>query len=94
MGSEEGILYADADLEEAVRAKLTHDFAGHYNRPDVFQLRLHPTAPQILQRTGWAAIASPPADPGQGEVSADVDERHLANSNPDRPSPAADNPTA
>ena len=50
MGPEEGILYADIDLELAVRAKLTHDFAGHYNRPDVFQLHLNTTAPQILQR--------------------------------------------
>jgi nitrilase len=50
MGPEEGVLYADIDLEIAVRAKLTHDFAGHYNRPDVFQLHLNTTAPQILQR--------------------------------------------
>ncbi|HSR33069.1 MAG TPA: hypothetical protein VLY63_21095 [Anaerolineae bacterium] len=92
MGAEEGILYADADLEEAVRAKLTHDFAGHYNRPDVFQLRLNPTAPQILRRKGWAAIASPPADPGHGEVSADANGRHLAQPEADRPSPAAAKP--
>ena len=50
MGPEEGILYADIDIELAVRAKLTHDFAGHCNRPDVFQLHLNTVAPQILQR--------------------------------------------
>jgi hypothetical protein len=53
LGPEEGILYADVDLELAVRAKLTHDFAGHYNRPDVFQLRLNTEAPQILHREAW-----------------------------------------
>jgi nitrilase len=50
MGPEEGILYADIDLEEAVQAKLVHDFAGHYNRPDVFQLLLNTEAPRILKR--------------------------------------------
>jgi aliphatic nitrilase len=53
LGPEEGILYADIELELAVRAKLTHDFAGHYNRPDVFQLRLNTEAPQILRRAAW-----------------------------------------
>lgn len=50
MGGEEGILYADVDLELAVKAKLTHDFAGHYNRPDVFQLRVNTEAPQYVRR--------------------------------------------
>ena len=40
MGSEEGILYAEVDLEDTVRGKLVHDFAGHYNRADVFQLNV------------------------------------------------------
>jgi nitrilase len=34
----EGILYADLDLSEIVRAKLDFDVVGHYARPDVFQL--------------------------------------------------------
>lgn len=34
----EGILYADIDLNENRRKKLTFDAAGHYARPDVFQL--------------------------------------------------------
>jgi hypothetical protein len=29
---EEGILYADCNLELAIQMKLRHDFAGHYNR--------------------------------------------------------------
>jgi len=35
---EEGILYADLDLSEIVRAKIDFDVVGHYARPDVFQL--------------------------------------------------------
>src|SRR5436190_13634503 len=31
MGPEEGILYADCNIELAVQMKLRHDFAGHYN---------------------------------------------------------------
>ena len=34
----EGILYADLDLGEVVRAKLDFDAVGHYARSDVFQL--------------------------------------------------------
>ena len=38
MGAEEGILYADCNLDLGIQMKLRHDFAGHYNRPDIFQL--------------------------------------------------------
>lgn len=44
-GGQEGIAYADVDLEATVRAKLHQDFAGHYNRADVFQLRVSKHAP-------------------------------------------------
>jgi aliphatic nitrilase len=37
----EGILYAELDLEQIVSRKLVKDYAGHYNRFDVFELRLH-----------------------------------------------------
>jgi aliphatic nitrilase len=47
MGPEEGILYADCDLELAIQMKLRHDFAGHYNRPDIFQLHVNRAAPHI-----------------------------------------------
>ena len=36
--NEEGILYADLDLDEIARSKLDFDAVGHYARPDVFQL--------------------------------------------------------
>ena len=60
MGPEEGVLYADIDLELAVRAKLTHDFAGHYNRPDVFQLHINTAAPRILQRNPMQFVPDQP----------------------------------
>jgi aliphatic nitrilase len=47
MGADEGILYADCDLEIGIKMKLRHDFAGHYNRPDIFQLHVNRAAPQI-----------------------------------------------
>lgn len=52
MGAEEGILIYEADLNECVSEKVRHDFAGHYNRPDVFQLRVRVTEPRIYLRSG------------------------------------------
>ena len=51
LGSEEAILYADLDLEVGVKMKLRHDFAGHYNRPDVFQLRVNAAPQQLIELT-------------------------------------------
>jgi nitrilase len=44
---EEGILFADLDRGEIVRARLDFDVVGHYARPDVFQLFVNeqPTLP-------------------------------------------------
>jgi aliphatic nitrilase len=49
MGPEEGILYADLDFEIGVRMKLRHDFAGHYNRPDVFHLQVSTANPALFE---------------------------------------------
>jgi hypothetical protein len=51
LGPEEDILYAALDLEVGVKMKLRHDFAGHYNRPDVFQLRLNAAPPHLFELT-------------------------------------------
>ncbi len=67
MGDEEGILYADCNLELGIQMKLRHDFAGHYNRPDIFQLYVNRTAPHIYNVYGPqepAPLAAPPAGPG------------------------------
>jgi aliphatic nitrilase len=47
MGAEEGILYAECNLELSVQMKLRHDFAGHYNRPDIFHLQINRAAPRL-----------------------------------------------
>ncbi|MGC1464523.1 MAG: carbon-nitrogen hydrolase family protein [Pseudolabrys sp.] len=52
MGPEEGILYADCNLDLAIQMKLRHDFAGHYNRPDIFHLQVNRAAPQLYSVHG------------------------------------------
>lgn len=49
LGREEGILYADLDLGLCVRHKLEHDFSGHYNRPDIFQLKVCRRTPRLYR---------------------------------------------
>ena len=60
MGAEEGILYADCNLDLGIQMKLRHDFAGHYNRPDIFQLNINRAAPQL-----YRVHNDPTALPGQ-----------------------------
>ena len=43
----EGIVYADVDLNEIVLRKVGMDFAGHYNRPDVFDFRVRTEVPGL-----------------------------------------------
>jgi nitrilase len=84
MGAEEGILYADCDLELGVLMKLRHDFAGHYNRPDIFQLhinraapalyRVHNAEPERLPGIDEAEALSPPAPRLAGPQRSDPDE--------------------
>ncbi len=68
LGAEEGILYAECNLELGVLAKLRHDFAGHYNRPDIFQLQINRNAPQLYSASGSREQAAPrgpePEQPG------------------------------
>jgi aliphatic nitrilase len=69
MGAEEGILYAECNLDLGIQMKLRHDFAGHYNRPDIFQLHINRAAPQLyrvhndpaaLAAHDTEALAAPP----------------------------------
>lgn len=50
MNNEEGILYADIDLEQCIIHKLHHDFSGNYNRPDIFSLYINKTNPKLYYK--------------------------------------------
>ena len=54
MGPGEGILYADLNLNEIVTRKVIQDFAGHYNRPDLFTLTLNTDSPALFRTRGSA----------------------------------------
>lgn len=41
---DEGIVYGEIDLNKGIQPKQMHDILGHYNRFDIFELRVH-TAP-------------------------------------------------
>lgn len=47
-GNKEGILYAEADLLASSRARLVSDYAGHYNRADVFSLTVNNTPVELV----------------------------------------------
>ena len=40
---DEGIVYADIDLNACIQPKQMHDIIGHYNRFDVFSLQVNRT---------------------------------------------------
>ena len=46
----EGIAYADIDINRCIQPKQMHDIIGHYNRFDIFDLRVNraPQAPLAL----------------------------------------------
>ncbi|MGC2777449.1 MAG: carbon-nitrogen hydrolase family protein [Bradyrhizobium sp.] len=70
---DEGIVYADIDLERCIQPKQMHDIVGHYNRFDIFDLRVNrrPLAPLGLtdgervaadaaEQAGFASIPARP----------------------------------
>lgn len=75
MGAEEGILYAECNLEIGISMKLRHDFAGHYNRPDIFRLEINRGLPKLYTVHGSAeaprlALQEVHALPSQAAESA------------------------
>ncbi|UCF27326.1 MAG: carbon-nitrogen hydrolase family protein [Chloroflexota bacterium] len=50
---QEGILYADLDMNEITRAKVDFDVVGHYARPDVFQLNINE---QPMPSVKWTSL--------------------------------------
>ncbi|MFT5337325.1 MAG: nitrilase [Luteibaculaceae bacterium] len=51
---EEGIIYADIDLAKCIQPKQMHDILGHYNRFDIFDLRVNIAPTKNIQFVdGW-----------------------------------------
>jgi nitrilase len=48
-GRKEGLLTAEIDLDDCIRAKVVHDYSGHYNRPDVFSLTVNRGIPALVR---------------------------------------------
>lgn len=47
-GNTEGIVYADVDLDACLRSRLVIDVGGHYNRADVYQLKVNNRATPLV----------------------------------------------
>ncbi|MCF2527314.1 carbon-nitrogen hydrolase family protein [Yinghuangia soli] len=66
---DDGIVYAEIDLNRCIQPKQMHDILGHYNRFDIFDLRVDttPRSPVTFTPPGPSAYASAPAsDPASG----------------------------
>jgi aliphatic nitrilase len=63
-GAEEGLLVADLDLEDCVKAKLVHDYSGHYNRPDVFTLTVNTSVPVYVEADRRRELPNQMLEPG------------------------------
>ena len=72
MAGGEGILYADADLARIVPRKIVHDYAGDYNRFDIFQLTVNvaPAAAPIRTDAGDVLRLMPAPLPAAAAVQA------------------------
>ena len=62
---EEAIVYADLDLDRIAEEQQALDVAGHYNRPDIFELRVDET-PKLQVR--WERSLPEPSVLGAGDV--------------------------
>ncbi|OGA04842.1 MAG: hypothetical protein A3I00_01705 [Betaproteobacteria bacterium RIFCSPLOWO2_02_FULL_64_12] len=80
----EGILYCDVNIEDVIIPKLIHDFAGHYNRPDVFSVALASEERELLihvqSRLIGERATEPPAPAGRAAVEDRSQQRLLPGS--------------
>lgn len=104
LGDEEGVVVADCDLDALVPKKVMHDYAGHYNREDVFNLLIRDRPAPIMQAPwsqpvtgagGEPAEASEPvafAPDAAAPDAAASDRAASAATEPDSTRPAARGP--
>ncbi|KAL0578524.1 hypothetical protein V5O48_003467 [Marasmius crinis-equi] len=50
--TEEGIIYADIDLDQRLPAKLAIDTVGHFSRPDLLSLHISPSINPLVRQKG------------------------------------------
>ncbi len=60
---DEGIVYAEVDLSKCIQPRQMHDITGHYNRFDVFDLRVNRRSQQPTQ---FSDAGSPSLDYDEG----------------------------
>lgn len=63
------IVYGDADMDRVIEGKLLHDIIGHYNRFDIFDLRVN-LNPQRPMREAEPADGTDPVDMEAGVFDA------------------------
>lgn len=69
---EEGIVYAEIDLNACIQPKQMHDIIGGYNRFDIFELRVNraPLTPATFRDTLEDPSALLPAEGAEGALAA------------------------
>jgi aliphatic nitrilase len=80
-GTGDEVIYGDADLGQMVRAKLVHDYAGHYQRMDVFSFGVRPSEPSAgaaLDGGRSAVSVARPVPPGSREAAPEKAPNGLA----------------
>lgn len=60
--NEEGIVYGDIDLTEAIKWKMYHDYSGNYNRFDLFSLNINREVRAPLREVRTATGSAGPSE--------------------------------
>jgi aliphatic nitrilase len=77
MGGGEGILYHDVDTQDLIIPKLMHDFAGHYNRSDIFQVSVAADGSSLPRFEASAAHRPSLIPPTREQLEGGGGARHL-----------------
>lgn len=68
-GSVEDILYHDTDPDLLLRGRMVHDFVGHYNRPDIYQLRVNRRSRSVVEFEDGGDQQAPDLSAGWPELA-------------------------
>lgn len=79
-GAEEGLLVAELDLEDCVKAKLVHDYSGHYNRPDVFTLTVNTSVPVYVETAKGVGLSNDALEQATRRDTNQLPEQEIAQS--------------